>query len=764
MSFTTRLRSIVSERVGHVVVALIIACLIAASTVLRPLDITIWSMQSGIIDREASGDIALVILDDAELAGSRSIARAIDRVSELGAEQVFVDLPEQKTRPRSIEAEFREGRNNAEIPIAIVVNADEEISIDRGSIARSGDREQPVTLVDKGLKTDFLGYVWGINALSDGELTSLGFALTGSTYDRSTVWPDYTIDPKTVPTYRFGDLSNRQSLPADHLSGKTIVITSGRAEPTLNLLKTGVSSSAMVHVLGAETLMRGTGQRVEWYLMLSAFAAMLLAGISISHRSPARRVWYGSILTLLFAAIPIFAFLGMRAFMSGTLAFFAIYALLRYVSGYKRKHLLIEQRSKLPNFTAMQRDLSDREEAKYKAIVVAKIARLDAVFAMLKPVDQARYLRQVAGRIALGSTDLTVYYDGGKYFAFAITASDYPDLQHHLDGLRAINCQPISVSDRQLDVSITMGVEPSSNEPVGNRLSSAIAAADQAREAYKPVFIIDEASGTDKSWDYSLQARLKNALMEDQIAIRLQPQICLKTMQIVAAEALARWHDVHKGEIPPADFVRQCERAGRLDELTKRVIGKTFQALETLNRHGHNISVSINVSAIQFVDHRIVTMVSDKLARSAIDPAQVTIEITETARIEDMHIAREALEAMKAQGMRLAMDDFGMASANLEPLLELPFDEIKIDQTFIKRMAYSSKANAIVRNAISLIGEAGMISVAEGIEDRATLDSVRDMGCDLGQGYYIARPLIFDELHENLDLQRDSRLLNRDHG
>ncbi|WP_338446172.1 EAL domain-containing protein [Pelagerythrobacter marensis] len=516
--------------------------------------------------------------------------------------------------------------------------------------------------------------------------------------------------------------------------------------------------SSFVHILAAETALRGTGQNLDWFWMIGAFGLSLLIGVIVFRRTTPRRIFYLFWIAALAGTFVATAYFGIRALFGETLVLALVYAAQRSTVNFKRRHLFVESRSGLPNFVALQRDFAEYPGDR-TSIVVAKIARLDAVFATLGPSDQARYLRQLASRLALGDTRTTIYYDGGKYFAFLVKSDEYNDLQEHLEGLRAVASQSITVSQRVLDVSMTIGVDESQERSVSTRLSAAISAADQAREAYRPVFIISDFAADSEEWDYSLQARLESALSDDRISIKLQPQVDLRSGQFVGVEALARWVDEEHGEVAPSRFILQCERVGRLDELTKRILAKSLDAAETLGRSDHYPRMSVNVSAIQFVDSRIAELIEKSLAMHSVDPAKLTIEVTETARIEDFSAAREVFEQIRRLGVSLSMDDFGVASANLEAMFELPFDEIKIDQIFVRDAHRSDTAHAIVANVIRLARDAGLTSVAEGIEDRETYMFLREMGCDIGQGYYISRPVTLSHLQEILTLQRDSPMI-----
>ncbi|MEL7454144.1 MAG: EAL domain-containing protein [Pseudomonadota bacterium] len=253
-----------------------------------------------------------------------------------------------------------------------------------------------------------------------------------------------------------------------------------------------------------------------------------------------------------------------------------------------------------------------------------------------------------------------------------------------------------------------------------------------------------------------MQSRLENALSKNSISIKLQPQVDFRTGMIVGAEALARWVDEERGEIPPSQFILQCERVGRLDELTKRILRKSFSASKEMQDEGLDATVSVNVSAIQFVDHRIADLIERTLVETEADPLRIIIEMTESARVDDFGTAREIMERLKRTGIRFSIDDFGVASANLDALYQLPFDELKIDRMFVDAVTRSPAAQAIVANMVRLAKDMRITSVAEGIETREIFEKIQELGCDTAQGYYLARPQAFSQLKETLLLQRDS--------
>ena len=753
-----------SERLRHAAIAIILAVVVAATTILRPLDITVWSLQAKLFDHSPTSEFVFVEVEkgpdsQASSTENRRLLRTIQRLEHAGVARIFIDMPIQRSNSLSIDAELRSELVRLADKVVLTRAVREDFSAGRQVTRSDPFFERGMRVVSNDYKTDFLGYVWGIEpSHSDGrvEMPSLWSALAPAAASDRGLAPDYSINTELIPQYGLGDIPDRSAGENTPLVGRTAVVgPSGNVARLVKIPGRGVVPPSLIHIMAADTASRGSGQTFDWGWTIGLFGVGLLAGLVVCQRGRRRKwfyaAWTGSLLTL----VVVTAHLGVRAEFAGPLVLAAAYAACRLLVRFKRRHLFLEPRSKLPNFVALQRDLGEERIGTSTAIVVAKIARLDAIFATLTPADQGRYLRQLASRLALGDAESTIYYDGGKYFAFPVSSEKYQDIQGHLEGLRAVASQSITVSQRVLDVSMTIGVDQSSEKSTSSRLSSAIAAADQAREAYRPVFVISDFAADSEEWDYSLQARLESALSEDRISIKLQPQADLRSGCIVGVEALARWVDEERGEISPARFILQCERVGRLDDLTKRVLLKSLRAAETLRSHDHEPKVSINVSAIQFVDSRIADLIEMNLAAHSADPAKLTIEVTETARIEDFAAARAVFEQIKRLGVSFSMDDFGVASANLEAMFELPFDEIKIDQLFVQQIHRSRMARAIVSNVARLASDAGLTSVAEGIEDRETFILLREMGCDFGQGYYIARPVTVGEVKEMLTLQRD---------
>ena len=761
-----------SERLQHAAIAMVVVLLLASLRFLAPVDITIWALQTKLFERASAGDVAYVDLNpqgdaQAEVAASlnRQVLASVRAFKRADAELVAINVPLRRSNSPSLDRELR---------TELIANRD-RVTLTRGNqnsdeIDANETRSDPyfetgMPVVNNDLRRELLDFVWVVEPFSKEEgkrIPLLWSRLSRTGISSATrIAPDYAIQVDEVPRYDSAQFMEKDPAVPTIPVGSKVVIGSSLE---FRVPGQGMYPSGLIHILAAATYDQERGMIVRWNtLLIGAFAA-LLACVSSRLSSRRRRQAYVGLITIISTGIFFASAFGIRAEFANSIALLAIYGGFRALARYKRRHLLLEPRSRLPNFVALHRDLEGDEIAPNLAIVVAKVARLDSVFTTLTPGEQERYLRQIADRLAIGQGGSTIYYDGGKYFAFALKTAQFEDLEAHLRGLRAIATQSVEVGTRLFDVSMTIGVDQDAYRTVSNRLSSAIAAADRAREAYRPVFMITDFQSDREDWDYSLQTRLEHALSHDRIDIALQPQFDLASGDIVGAEALARWFDEEQGQIPPERFIGQCERVGRLDELTERVLSKTLDSIEAMSANGWAPTVSLNISAIQFADEGIADLIERQIVGRTIDPKGVTIELTETARIENFALARRTIERIKQLGMRFSIDDFGIQTANLETIYELPFDEIKIDRLFIGNLRQSTKARAITSSLIGLARDSGMLSVAEGIEDNATLEILKELGCERAQGYFLSRPIPPKDLIKLLKSQSEGYGGRRYHG
>ena len=261
----------------------------------------------------------------------------------------------------------------------------------------------------------------------------------------------------------------------------------------------------------------------------------------------------------------------------------------------------------------------------------------------------------------------------------------------------------------------------------------------------QPAYCVFDLSGSNDGDDSGLLAlALRNALREGEFTLNYQPQVDLATGEPVAAEALARWTRKNGGPVSPASFVPIIERTGLISTFTQWTLNTGIRQLAECRAAGIDLSMSINVSALNLSEHEFPELVAQTIAMWSVPADRLTLELTESRPLGDPTKALAMLHRLKAVGVRIAIDDFGTGYSSLSLLRQMPVDELKVDRQFVDDMLVSASSMAIVRSVLALAENFGLKTVAEGIENEATFDALREMGCTLAQGYYVSRPLASD--------------------
>jgi diguanylate cyclase (GGDEF)-like protein len=235
-----------------------------------------------------------------------------------------------------------------------------------------------------------------------------------------------------------------------------------------------------------------------------------------------------------------------------------------------------------------------------------------------------------------------------------------------------------------------------------------------------------------------LEKELRAALAAGQIVPHYQPVVDLKTGEILKFEALARWTNPTLGEIPPARFIEVAEQRGLIADLTEQIVRRACNDALTWP---DSIVLALNISPLLLDSNVFPLRLVSVLAETGLPPGRVEVEITERALETASQRAREFLDGMRAAGVRIAIDDFGTGYSNLSRLRELPFDEIKIDGSFVRSLAQNSDSSVIVRAMVELGRGLGLTVTAEGVEESDQRIELIAHGCEQGQGYLFSRAL-----------------------
>jgi EAL domain-containing protein (putative c-di-GMP-specific phosphodiesterase class I)/FixJ family two-component response regulator len=242
---------------------------------------------------------------------------------------------------------------------------------------------------------------------------------------------------------------------------------------------------------------------------------------------------------------------------------------------------------------------------------------------------------------------------------------------------------------------------------------------------------------------YSLFTKkdIQNAISNNQLILFYQPQIELKTNKLIGLEALVRWNHPEYGIIYPNDFIPLIDKYQLFEELTNKVIRIAIDQEKALKDYGYSIVISINISSCNVTSLTLPETLEELIDNAELEPSMLCFEVTESELMGELIPSIDTLTRMRIKGFKLSIDDFGTGYSSLLQLYRIPFHELKIDQSFIKNLMTSPESKIIVDTCITLSHNLGMIVVAEGIEDQETLEELTRMGCDIGQGYHLCKPM-----------------------
>lgn len=272
-------------------------------------------------------------------------------------------------------------------------------------------------------------------------------------------------------------------------------------------------------------------------------------------------------------------------------------------------------------------------------------------------------------------------------------------------------------------------------------LAAAAEACQESEELESRVKIVVAESSVQVSARRQLEHELREALLANELDVHFQPQVSLENGRCTGAEALVRWTRRDGTRVNPGLIASICEERGLMTQLTLFVMNTTLRHLMAWNAQGIDARVSVNLSAVTLADPAFPSLVGHALDTWSIAASRLTLELTETAVVRHEQSAMQFMKEIRERGCGLALDDFGTGYSSFNYLRQFPLTELKIDQSFVRNLAQDASDRRIVLALVDLAHTFGMHALAEGVEDEASASALRELGCDLAQGYHFARPM-----------------------
>ncbi|KWV92653.1 EAL domain-containing protein [Erythrobacter sp. YT30] len=602
-------------------------------------------------------------------------------------------------------------------------------------------------------------FLASVNVLPDanGQITHYGFGtvtqnvprpslasmISGTAGDiTDTFRVDQAISPASFDRISFVDLLDG-TIPAAKVRGKRVMIGATAIElgdryPTSLY---GVQPGVVVQAQAAETLIQDRARSDVNQVFFLVLAALLVLATLISPtlRRYTLLVLFGSAgivgVTALAADAVHLPYLQLSSALIFGVTFAIAQRLIQLLQNLSAARFT-DLASGLKNRRALEAAQRRNPKLAIGTVRIADFDQLDAVTAG----DAAGQLDQaIARRLQLLAKSERIYRIEYGVFGWLIPADRDDDLDGYFSSAYSLFNAPIELSGRQLRAVPSFGVSK-------DTVSDAVRASDFARRRHLRWSSAANSMTEESQYEQAILTELDEALETGAIYVVFQPKLKLPSRQITSAECLVRWHSPSLGQISPSEFIPLLEAKDSIDRLTLFVLDEAIERTRLAASLGQALNLAVNVSAQLLSDQTFVDQIADRLAKIADLPGTpITLEVTESAPLDDPQVAQKALANLRDAGARISVDDYGTGHATLNYLKDFPANEIKLDQSFVSDLMTNQANRVMVSSTIELAHALSFEVVAEGVEDAETLEALADLGCDYLQGWNIGKPMAWDD-------------------
>jgi len=386
-------------------------------------------------------------------------------------------------------------------------------------------------------------------------------------------------------------------------------------------------------------------------------------------------------------------------------------------------------------------------ESQEVVVVAFDVERLGAINDSLGRHVGDRVVQFVADALRrnFGNSEWLAHLEGGNFAAVVLDCASYEEAVRLIhDRITAAFGKPLAYAGHDIPITIRAGLAryPENGADAAALLQNAEAALHKARNTGERFIRYRRELSAEVADRLALERRLRTALDDDQFMLHYQPKIDIATGELVGAEGLLRWNDPQRGVVAPAVFLPVLESTGLIVDVGEWVVHQAARDLARWGRLGLKaIRVAVNVSPLQLRDPEFATRFFAAAGQSRGGAGGIDIEITEGALLDDTVFLGRTLQVMRDEGVRVAIDDFGTGYSSLSRLADLPVDTLKIDRSFICRLAGDKSVQAVVGTIVALARAFELSTVAEGVEREEELALLKGLECEQSQGYLHSPPL-----------------------
>ena len=737
------------------------AALLSGAGLFAPIEDALTVKRAELLTRQPTGEVAVVEVDAKSLAELRSWpwprgyhAQVVRKLSEAGASVIAFD----------VDFSARSDGGDAELAAAIRDAGHVVLpTFEQRASGRVDDRSILASRPDAAFRDAWVG---GVNIFPDrdgmvrdypaatfisGQIQPSIAALTAekSGLGDRRFQPDWSIDARRIPRFSFVDVMQGR-VPLEKLRGKRVLIGASAIElgDRYPVPRYGVVPGVVIQAMAAESLLQN--RPIERTGPAVTLAGILLIALLLASRPLSRPMRYAMLLGIVIVVTLIGPLLILRwwpvaldsaAWLYAALASAAVQAV---VEARRRLRLRAEfdAESGLPNRSMLEKVLGQGSPV---VLVAAAIERFETIRDGVG-LDAANEMIRNAAALIAQAVDAPVHRIAPDVLAWTLSEAADEEVAAALCQVQSEFRSPVDTSAGPIDVTLTMGLDRDDTASAAVlRIEHALAAVGTARTVGKSH---EWYRGTNPlaRRQLSMMSEMRQAMESGRLRIAYQPKMSLATGSIQDAEALVRWSDESGKPISPDEFIPLAEETGVVHELTVFAMRAAVADLASWARDGIAMRIAVNVSAIDLATPDFADLVAGICEAGGVPPSQIALEVTESALLRSPAEAIATLNALRSRGFRLSVDDYGTGQSTLSYLKHLPVHELKIDKSFVTSLADNESDAIMVRSTINLAHELGLDVVAEGIEDKVTLDLLRDLGCNYAQGYFISKAIRPDEL------------------
>ena len=733
---------------------------LAAVGLFVPAEDALTAQRAKLLERAPTGQTVIVEMDARSLAELRSWpwprryhAQIVNRLNQSGASIIAFDV-DFSARSDTGDAELAAAiRKAGHVVLPIFAQASSAVSDGSEMLASRPDAAFSDAWVGgvnifpdrDGIVRDYPAAI-AIGGVIQPSIATLVAEKDGMG-DRS-FRPDWAIDKNAIPRLSFVDVMKGRVKP-EQVRDKRVLIGATAIElgDRYAVPRYGVVPGVVVQAMAAESLLQG--RAVQRTGPVITILGILLIALLFAPRPVDRPVRYAATCAAMGLAIvggPLLVesqwpvAVDSAAWLYTLLAAVGVQAV---VEARRRLRLRaqVDTESGLPNRSVLEQVLV--AEFGPTVVYAAAIERFETIRDGIGLAASNEMIRNVADAIGV-IVGGPVYRIAPDVIAWTGQDADEAQIRRVQSALRV----PVTTQAGPVDIALTVGIDADEGASAAvlriERALSAISAARSMGHTHEHY----RGSNPQVRRQLSMMSDLREAMAKGRLRLAYQPKMSFATGRIADAEALIRWFDDSGKTVSPDEFIPLAESTGVIREVTLFALRTAMTDMTNWAKDGVAIRVAVNVSALDVATEDFAEEVGRLLDEAGVPASQLALEVTESALIRSPAEAIATLTKLRERGIRLSVDDYGTGQSTLSYLKHLPVHELKIDKSFVTTLTQSKSDAIMVRSTINLAHELGLQVVAEGIEDRETLDLLREQGCDYAQGYFISKPISSREFFE----------------